>query len=193
MSTGTSKPSGDSINSLGYLIRASRKDANLSMQTVAEKAGLSVGFISQVERNITVPSLASIKAIAAVLNKRVSFFLEEPINTDVTTRANKRNNFQVAEGGIDYEILSTNFPGSKIQSMIMCHPPGYQGEPMCHEGEELIFILEGELTLELAGQSYFLKRGDSIHFDSWDIHRIMNHTTDETISLWCGTISIFGD
>ena len=179
--------------SLGALLRNCRKEANLSMQTVADKAGLSVGFISQIERNITIPSLTSLKSIASVLGQRVSYFLEQPYKESETTRFHERKNFQLAEGGVSYEKLSAKFPGSVLNSLIIYQPPNFQSEAMSHDGEELIFMLEGEMTIEIEGNEFKLNRGDSLHFDSRKEHSVWNHTSKMAVTLWCGTIDIFDE
>ena len=179
--------------SLGALLRNCRKEANLSMQTVADKAGLSVGFISQIERNITIPSLTSLKSIASVLGQRVSYFLEEPFSNNEVTRNNERLNVQLAGRGVTYEKLSAKFEGRKIRSVISCFPANHRPQLMIHEGEELLFILEGELTVEIEGKSSVLKSGDSIHFDARKSHRYWNHTSNTTVFLWCGTMDIFDE
>ena len=194
MTSKYTKTPNDSEIAFGTLIRQCRKMAKLSMQTVANKAGLSVGFISQVERDITVPSIASLRAIAKVLNQRVSYFIEQPSSDEETTRAYERLNYQVANGGgVTYEKLSTSFPGSTIQSLIIFQPGGLRSEPISHEGEALVYMLEGELTIEFEDKQIVLKSGDSIHFDSLKTHTVWNHTSNLTVSLWCGTRNIFDD
>jgi transcriptional regulator with XRE-family HTH domain len=178
---------------LGEKLRQSRKEATLTMQYVADNAGLSVGFISQVERGITVPSLSSLRAIAGVLGKPISFFLEQPSASDDATRAGDRMNYKVAQGALSYERLSAQFPGSTIRSVIVHEPPGHRNEPISHVGEELFFMLEGELTVEVEGERTVLKRGDSLHFDSRKTHSTWNHTTETAAMLWCGTMDVFGE
>ena len=193
MSEKYTKPPNDNEITLGTKIRQCRKMAKLSMQTVADKAGLSVGFISQVERDITVPSLASLRAIADILNQRVSYFIEQPHSDGETTRFHERLSYQVADGGVTYERLSTTFPGSTIQSLIIFQPGGLRSEPISHEGEALVYMLEGELTIEFEDKQVILKSGDSIHFDSLNTHTVWNHTSKLAVSLWCGTMNIFDD
>lgn len=179
--------------SFGEKLRQSRKEAKLTMQYVADNAGLSVGFISQVERDITVPSLSSLRAIARVLDKPISFFLEQPRSSEDATRASERVNYRVAEGALFYERLSAKFPGSTLRSVIVHEPPGHRNEPISHEGEELFFMLQGELTVEVEGVRTILHYGDSMHFDSSKTHSTWNHTTEIASMLWCGTMDVFGD
>lgn len=178
---------------LGEKLRQSRKEAALTMQFVADGAGLSVGFISQVERGLTVPSLSSLRSIAGVLGKPISHFLEQPGSSTDTTRERDRVSYSVGQGEQSYERLSAKFPRSTIRSVIVHEPPGYRNEPISHEGEELFYILEGEITVELEGKRKIMRCGDSMHFDSRKVHSTWNHTEKTTAMLWCGTMDVFGE
>lgn len=178
---------------LGRLLRAGRKELSLTMQTVADAAGLSVGFISQVERGLTAPSLGSLVSIAAVLKKPLSHFLDQPASAQELTRQSDRVSYKVGGGSLSYERLSTNFPGSTLRSVIVHEPPGHRAEPISHEGEEMFFVLQGEITVEVDSLRCVLKAGDSIHFDSRKTHSTWNHTSDIASILWCGTMDVFGD
>ena len=178
---------------LGRQLRACRKELSLTMQAVADAAGLSGGFISQVERGLTAPSLGSLVSIAAVLKKPLSHFLEQPASARELTRQSDRVTYKVGGGGLSYERLSTNFPGSTLRSVIVHEPPGHRAEPISHEGEEMFFVLHGEITVEIESHRSILKAGDSIHFDSRKTHSTWNHSTDIASILWCGTMDVFGD
>ncbi|WP_083601464.1 helix-turn-helix domain-containing protein [Wenxinia saemankumensis] len=177
---------------LGSALRNRRKQLKMSMQTVADKAGLSVGFISQVERGLTSPSLSSLVGIAEVLKAPISDFLDQPEAVG-TTRGNHRETYFVDPAGPNYERISSKFPGMQLYSVIVHEPPGFRAEPISHRGEEMFFILAGEVTVEIEGTVEILLTGDSIHFDSTRVHSTWNHTTEPTSILWIGTMDIFGD
>ena len=177
---------------LGVKLRRCRKNAKLTMQFVADNAGLSVGFISQVERGLAAPSLSSLRSIAGVLGIPISQFLEQPSSND-TTREKDRVNYSVGAGVLSYERLSVQFPGSSLRSVIVHEPPGHRNEPISHEGEEIFYIIHGEITVEMEGVRTVLRRGDSIHFDSRKIHSTWNNTTETASMLWCGTMDVFGE
>lgn len=186
-------PSVDSKPSdLGNALRARRKELGLTMQSVADSAGLSVGFISQVERGITVPSLGSLASLAKVLETEISRFLEQP-STGQTTHKNRRRSFSVAGATVSYERLSTQFANSQLNSVIVHEPPGHRAEPISHSGEEMFYLIEGEITVEIEGDVEVLKKGDSIHFNSQRVHATWNHTDHTASFLWCGTMDVFGD
>lgn len=191
--TSAVKKSKTNTQELGEQLRACRKEQSLTMQYVADNAGLSVGFISQVERGLTVPSLSSLTSIAAVLQKSITHFLDQPRASRDLTRQQERVSYGVGEGSLSYERLSASFPGSRLNSLIIHEPPGHRAEPISHEGEELFFVLNGEITVEVEGKRTILRTGDSIHFDSHKVHSTWNHTTETASILCCGTMNVFGD
>ncbi|MFW5654050.1 MAG: cupin domain-containing protein [Roseicyclus sp.] len=163
------------------------------MQAVADAAGLSVGFISQVERDLTAPSLSSLASLSEVLQTPISAFLTQPAVDGATTRNDGRASYSVDASGPSYERLSTKFPGSQICSVIFHEPPGHRSEPISHRGEEMFFVLAGEVTVEIEGKVEILRPGDSIHFASTRVHSTWNHTDRPVSILWCGTMDVFGD
>lgn len=177
---------------LGAALRKRRKELGMSMQAVADAAGLSVGFISQVERGLTPPSLSSLAGIAQVLKRPISDFLTQP-TAQGTTRGDGRVAYRVESKGVSYERLSDSFPGSRLYSVIVHEPPGHRAEPISHRGEEMFFVLSGEVTVEIEGKTEILKAGDSKHFDSTRVHSTWNHTDEPVSILWTGTMDIFGD
>jgi transcriptional regulator with XRE-family HTH domain len=184
---------------LGYRLRERRIDLGLTLKQVADGAGLSVGFISQLERGITAPSLSSLVSICKVLNTDVGTYLQQPGAGQSLSRHGERPlyslaafNLNVPPQPISYERVSTNFPGRKIHSVIMNVPPGYRSETISHDGEEMIFVLSGELTSFVDGRHAVLQPGDAEHFPSTLPHSVWNHTSTLTQVLFVGTQELFG-
>jgi len=177
---------------LGTRLRDRRQSLGLTLKEVADAAGLSVGFISQIERGITTPSLVSLISVCRVLKAEVGEFLAQPRGDEVTRHRN-RPTYALGGNGITYERLSASFPGNVLRSVIIHEPPGFRSEPMSHEGEEMFFILEGALTIEIDGDRTILETGDSMHFPSLRTHATWNHTTQTTTLLHTCTMDVFGD
>ena len=193
MALGGSSVAGGKVEILGQALRKRRKELDLTMQAVADAAGLSVGFISQVERGLTVTSLAE---ITRVLGVPMGQFLDQPdlpAPPAALTRQGERRRFSIAASGVSFERLSTRFQGSRLTSVIVHEPPGDRREPTSHRGEEMIYVVSGALTAIVDGQTTILEAGDSIHFDSRRPHTAWNHTAEHTTVLWCGTVDVFGN
>ena len=167
---------------LGARLRQRRRDLKLTLQEVADRAGLSVGFISQIERGITTPSLTSLVAVARVLGAHVGDFLAQPKVTAPMTRHAERPHYAIGGASLTYE-----------RSVLIHEPPGPRSEPISHEGEEIFFILDGAITVEVDGEEIVLDTGDSLHFPSTRVHSTWNHTDRPATILHTCTMDVFGD
>ena len=159
------KKTGNHID-VGSAIRIRRIQLNLTLKEVSSKAGLSVGFLSQVERNITAPSLSSLVSIAGALEVGIEYFLATPEGSGLVTRKGSREYFSVSDSQIKYTRLTHEFPGSQLTGVISRMPPGYTSELVSHQGEEMIYILSGSLFFRVGEEEYHISQGDSIHCKS---------------------------
>lgn len=180
-------------SALGERLRESRKSQGLTMQDVADRAGLSIGFISQIERGLAAPSLSSLVSLARVLRAEVSSFLDQPRGDSSATRQDQRPVYSIADDALSYERVSAAFPGNMLRSVIIHEPPGHRSEPISHEGEELFYIIQGAITVEVDGERTILQAGDTIHFPSTRTHSTWNHTDTPATILHTCTMDVFGD
>lgn len=174
-------------------LRSRRKALGLTLRDVAIEAKLSVGFISQVERGIATPSLTSLVEIARALDLDPGALLGVPPKSGATIPAAQRYAFSLTSSGASYERVSTGDGAMTLNGLLTHFPPGYvSAETTRHEGEELFYVLSGELELELDGERTRLKPGDSAHYSSSLAHAMRNPTDRPTSILWVGTINLFG-
>lgn len=183
----------DDRSALGKRLRERRKALGMTMQEVADGAGLSVGFISQIERGLTAPSLSSLVAVARALRAEVGSFLEQPRGDSLATRQDERSVYSVADNALSYERVSAAFPGNVLRSVIIHEPPGHRSEAISHEGEELFYIMSGTITVEVEGETTILNAGDTIHFPSTRTHSTWNHGDRPATILHTCTMDVFGD
>lgn len=176
---------------VGPLIRARRRQLHLTLQQLADEAGISVGYVSQVERDLATPSLATLAGIARCLDVGIDYFIATPDMGSALSRAAGRRSFSVSGSAIHYERLGTDFAGNVLSSFILTIPAGYRSEAEAHEGEELIYILEGELTVILEGEEVLLGPGDGFHFRGNRSHCWWNHSAQPMRLLWTGTVPLF--
>lgn len=185
----------EGLGPLGERLRARRKQLKLTLKEVADGAGFSVGFISQIERGITVPSLTSLVAVCRVLGVEVGTFFS-PVPAPTISRHQQRPVFGLAGIGgnaVTYERLSARFPGNVLRSTLIHEPPGTRSEPMAHDGEEIFYVIDGALTLEIEGERTILEAGDSAHFPSTLRHVSWNHTRQPATIFHTCTMDVFGD
>lgn len=183
----------EAYHPLGGRLRERRRALGLTLKEVADGSGLSVGFISQIERGITAPSLSSLVSVARFLGTEVGEFLSQPKGDVPITRHDQRPVYAVSPHSLTYERVSSSFPGNVLRSVIIHEPPGHRSEPISHEGEEMFYVLEGTVTVEVDGERTVLEAGDSLHFTSTKTHSSWNHSDSPATILWVGTMDVFGD
>ncbi|MFN3292624.1 MAG: helix-turn-helix domain-containing protein [Gemmobacter sp.] len=171
----------------GGRIRELRRKAGLTLQALADQAGISVGFLSQVERDKATPSLGTLAGLAAALGVDIDWFIATPRPSDSITRAGERPSFAIADTSLRYERINTTLPGGTLSSLIIEIPVGYASEVIAHTGEELIYVLQGTLRQTLGEAAFVLHPGDSLHFMGDTPHSFANVGDVPARLLWTGT------
>jgi len=179
-----------SVN-LGARIRALRRKRKMTVNELAQKAGVSVGMVSQVERGIANPSLRILERLRLTLDIPLSDLLEaDPADSSqaehaaFVRRAKQRPNFDVGTVGLHKEMLSPH--GSHdMQFMIIAVPPHARAdEVLIGPGEKAGLVLEGRLILGVGNQQTEIGPGDSFQFDSMLPHFVSNPDATVARVLW---------
>ncbi|ODT66285.1 MAG: XRE family transcriptional regulator [Pelagibacterium sp. SCN 63-23] len=176
---------------VGALIRARRRQQHMTLMDLGAAAEVSVGYLSQVERDHATPSLGTLAQIARALGVSIDYFVGSPATHNALTRQGERNRFSLDGSSIIYERLGADFPGNQLSSFLMSVPPGYRSETVAHEGEEILFVLEGAITQMLDGEEMVMQAGDCLHFRGNRPHSWSNHTDKPARLLWTGTLALF--
>ncbi|MGR3722104.1 XRE family transcriptional regulator [Abyssibius alkaniclasticus] len=175
---------------IGPLMRKRRKARGQTLQELCAQAGLSVGYLSQVERGNAVPTLGTLAQIAAALDVGLDYFIIEHKPADALSRAKDRPHFSIAGSSIVYESISSDYPGSELTSYILHIPPGYVSETVSHEGEELLVVLDGEIIQSLGGEDFTMRPGDALHYAGTTPHSWVNPGNTTARLLWTGTLTV---
>ncbi|WP_127112622.1 helix-turn-helix domain-containing protein [Shimia sediminis] len=175
---------------LGNLIRNCRQKRKLTLKELCNQAGVSVGYLSQVERGNATPSLGTLAQIARALDLGLDYFVTRPRPGDAVSYADHRRKFSISDSGVTYEALSTEFPGYELSAFIMNCPPGFQSETFQHEGEEFIYILSGSIEQSLDGETFTLREGDSLHYNGMTPHAWKTLGDAPARMLWTGTLVV---
>ncbi len=154
---------------VGADIRALRKTRNMTLSELCEALGRSTGWLSQVERGQTDPSIPDLKSIAALFGMPVSFFFR---NADAPenergwiVRAGSRAVIGSSEDGLKEELLSPDL-GGDFEMIRSVFEPGSERKLMpARDMQDGGFVVSGELELSIGSQTYLLKAGDSFQFD----------------------------
>jgi len=172
---------------LGRDLRGLRKARGITLKALALKIGRSVGFISQIERGLSEPSITDLRRIAAALDVPVSwFFLLDEADTPETkyiVRAGARRSLGTKEGGIIEELLSPDLGGSFEMFRSVIEPGARLDEPVFRATEEAGYIVSGALELWIDGEAFSLKAGDSFCFEHKPYHWA-NSGQEPAIIIW---------
>lgn len=178
---------------LGSRLKERRKALGKTQQQVADEANLTVGFISQIERGISTPSLASLYNVAKALETTVDQFVSTAPSRQhsVVSHSGQRQTYNVGGTSRYYEFLERGFADAKLNACLSHVPPGHASEMMSHEGEDFVYLVAGEMLYEVDGVEYRLGPGDTLHFDSRKPHRGTNIGSETALELWVGTMRLF--
>lgn len=175
---------------VGARIRALRQAKGLSLETVAAKASLSIGFVSQIERGLSSPSLKALASLADALELPIAGLFEARAPAEdgeaVVVHADQRSVLQLWRSGIVKQLLTPDGPDAALNVFMIILAPGAStgAEPYSHLGEEAGLVLEGAITLTVDDRSWTLKAGDSFRFESSRPHRFANAAAGESRVVW---------
>lgn len=152
-----------------------RKSNGLTLKQLSEKTGLSVSFLSQVERGETSLAITSLKKIADALGESMVYFFEEESHNDYATYKQEQKSFRIGTSKSQFISLSSQFPERRMDNLIVTLDPYHKDEEFVqHPGEEFYYVLQGELIIYIENVTYHLKEGDAIHFPSTIRHKWEN-------------------
>ncbi|HDR4686243.1 helix-turn-helix domain-containing protein [Bacillus cereus] len=162
---------------IGEKIMVFRKGAGLTSKRLAELSDITPSMLSQIEKGITNPSLQTLKLISLALNIPLfNFFLEDTNTEELVVRANQRKKITFPESGnVSYELLSPNLDGSLEFALMNLLPQTASSmELMAHKGEEIAFVMEGQVKLYLNDAVLLLNPGDSVKIPPYAKHKWEN-------------------
>ena len=174
--------------SLGPLMRQARKRQELTLQQVAQRTELSVSYLSQIERNLLTPSVGTLKRIAGALAIPAGQLIAPDAGTGRTMvsvlRKHERKRVAFPQSSIRYELLMPDFRRRASALWLVGDSGAESGPAQSHEGEDIVIVLKGQLSVDVAGTWYELKAGDSICFNSELPHRWRNGGTRTAQAIW---------
>jgi len=185
---------------VGQRIRELRRNRKLSLEVIAARADLSIGFLSQIERGLSSPSLRVLATIADVLGVGIAglFGAKETAGNGsdaIVTREQQRAELNLWRTGISKQLLSPSGSDGRLNLFLVhMEPGGSTGDELyTHDGEEAGLVIEGEMILTVDAESWTLKQGDSFRFASRRPHRFSNPSGKaKAVVLWVNCVSVAG-
>jgi quercetin dioxygenase-like cupin family protein/DNA-binding Xre family transcriptional regulator len=174
---------------LGLTIKSFRKTQALTLTTLSEMTGLTAGLLSRIENFRTIPSLPVLLKIAEALKVSPAELLsgigDSPIPAWTLIRKHERTIIERenSEGFIYEKLLDREVSGSNLQTMVLNVEPGAVREKVKTDGEQFIYILEGNIVFSLGDESINLNEGDLLFFDGNIAHVPENHSTETAVLL----------
>ena len=189
---------------VGPRIREFRKQRGLTLRSLAARAGLSIGFLSQVERGISSIGLTALGSVASALGHSVADFFDDtpatgagdsvvvPMPRHFTLTRGENAAVQYVSGQQTYRMLSERGAGLVLEPMVVHIAPGGRKENAYgHAGEEFAYVISGELLYEVDGVEHRLHPGDSVHLRSSVPHAMYNDTEEVTTVVSVVTPRLF--
>jgi DNA-binding transcriptional MerR regulator/quercetin dioxygenase-like cupin family protein len=185
----TTKPDSSS-NTIGRKLRDHRLRQEMTLRDVADRTGLSVGFLSSLERAQTNASVATLQKLAKLYHTNFMTFFDESEQGPKLVRPGERKVLE-AQPGTHIELLALG--QTIMESQLWRVAPGASsGGAYSHEGEEFIYVLQGRFEIWLDDvEHYVLRPGDCLYFSSTQAHRWLNPGKTETRLLWVNTPPTF--
>ena len=174
----------------GQRFRRLRTRRGLSLAQVARVTGVSVGFLSALERGQMRSSVATLRRIAKFYRTNILSLFEAAGDNPRLVRPRQRKILETTPG-VRMELLAWGHTVMEPH-LFRIKPGGGSGESYSHEGEEFLHVLRGDFEIWLdAKEHYHLKPGDSLYFESSTPHRWKNPGRSETWLLWINTPPTF--
>jgi DNA-binding transcriptional MerR regulator/uncharacterized RmlC-like cupin family protein len=174
----------------GQRFRRLRTRRGLSLAQVARATGVSVGFLSALERGQMRSSVATLRRIARFYGTNILSLFEAAGDNPRLVRPGQRKILETTPG-VRMELLAWGHTVMEPH-LFRIKPGGGSGESYTHEGEEFLHVLRGDFEIWLDGKEhYHLKPGDSLYFESSTPHRWKNPGRAEAWVLWINTPPTF--
>lgn len=173
--------------SLGADLRALRKARGLTLAGMAEALGRSVGWLSQVERDLSEPSVDDLRLIAAQLGVPISILFGQaqvPVEeAGLIVRANARRPIGSKETGLIEELLSPDLTDDFEMVHSTFDPGSSMQEPVTRPTQEVAYLVSGKLDLKIGGRTFTIEAGDSFRIKG-ESYYWSNPYDSPAVAIW---------
>lgn len=180
----------EKVMDIGTKIKQLRHVNDLTLEELASRSELTKGFLSQVERNLTSPSISTLEDILEALGTNLSeFFKEEPDEKVVFTK----NDFFIDQRDEHtIEWIVPNAQKNDMEPILLTLPPRGSSQTMNpFDGQEFGYVLKGSVDLVIETKRYHIKTGETFYLDGNCSHFLTNPASREAKVLWITTPPMF--
>ena len=171
---------------LGRKIRDLRQQYNLTQGELADRCELTKGYISQLENDLTSPSIATLTDILNALGSNLSDFFREDAEEKIVF--SQEEYIEKQSDGMIWNWVIPNAQKNMMEPVLVeLAPDAAAPVDFPHDGEEFGFVLEGRIAIVVGGKAHIAKKGESFYFTASREHHILNKGKGRAKFLWVST------
>ena len=165
----------------GSNLRRAREQKGFSLDELAEKIGIDAGTLGEVEAGNTILPLGQVIKLGKALSLKMEEVISKGKETFTIVRADQRpatkrfGKAKMESHGYEYESLAPGKKDRKMEPFMVTLHPASSDEPSAHDGQEFIYVMEGEMEVLVEDTRDVLRAGDSIYYDSTSLHLVKAH------------------
>jgi transcriptional regulator with XRE-family HTH domain len=164
---------------IGSRLKELRTARGLSLRALATAVGVSPTLLSQVEREVTEPSLSTLRRLADVYAVPVSELLTPDRRMTAVSRPGDRAVLRVPRGTVHYERVTPSNATLEVVRAVLAPGQATAEQAWSHPSVECAYVISGTLTADIEGSSRAVRAGEAVTFDSGIPHRYLNETDTE--------------
>lgn len=172
---------------IGKRIAQLRSKKNLNIKELAKMTNVTSSLLSQIERGLANPSLNTLESISRALDEPMfNFFIPENTMDQLVIRQSDRKRIILPENdGLEYELLTPDLKGN-IEMVLLTLPAknDSSAEQTTHKGEEVAYVMEGDLVFCIENARFPVSKGDSIRIPPYTKHKFRNETSKSATILF---------
>ena len=175
---------------IGHKIKQLRVQNGLTLEDLASRSELTKGFLSQLERNLTSPSISTLEDILEALGSSLSDFFKE--EKDEQTVFQKKDFFIDERDECTINWIVPNTQKNDMEPILIEIPQGgrsFNVNP--HGGEEFGYVVDGSAILVIGDKRYSIKKGETFYMTGKDFHYILNEKKTAAKIIWVSTPPLF--
>lgn len=176
---------------IGMKIRELRKSNSLTLEELASRSELSKGFLSQVERNLTSPSISTLEDILEALGTSLGEFFKDEKEEKIVF--SKEDYFEDERQGYSISWIVPNAQKNEMEPILLKIDPHEKSMVVTnHQGEEFGYVLRGNVVLELeGGRKHRIRTQETFYLSGKEAHTLCNPYSAPALVLWVSTPPVF--
>jgi transcriptional regulator with XRE-family HTH domain len=174
-----------------HKIKRLRLKRKITIQDLSAKTGLTPGYLSKIENSEKPPPIPTLIKIAYALNVHISYFFEEDSEAEdgpSLIRENERKEIigDYTHLGYRYQAVIKKRANGAIKPLIITLPENMDPEKIpynYHDGEEMIYVLQGKMNFYYGDEQYLVEEGDCLHFNSTVPHKVVTVAENQRVKI----------